>query len=105
MKFEIFGFKIDISKGLSNNSELPQDLKEALAVIQSYGIKSGSSDAQKEASRKATATRSKKAKDKIINAVNMLRLEGVNITEYSVAKKSGCSINTVKKYRDFIKDQ
>lgn len=46
----------------------------------------------------ATASRSKKAKEKIQNAINILRLECKNITHYSIAQMSGVSFTTVKKY-------
>lgn len=48
--------------------------------------------------KEATKSRQDTAKAKIINAMNMLRLEDKNITAYSIAKESGCSYNTVKKY-------
>lgn len=48
--------------------------------------------------QEATKARERIAKDKIINAINILRLEDKNITAYAIAKKSGCSYNTVKKY-------
>lgn len=48
--------------------------------------------------KKATKARERIAKDKIINAINLLRIEGKNITAYAIAKESGCSYNTVKKY-------
>jgi hypothetical protein len=57
------------------------------------------------AAKKATKFRAKMAREKIVNAINILRMENKNITEYAVAKVSGCSINTVKKYREFIKGQ
>ena len=50
------------------------------------------------ASEKATEARSSKAKEKMQNAINILRLECKNITHYSVAQCSGVSFNTVKKY-------
>ena len=105
MKFEVFGYNIEVSKKLQNNEALPADLQEAIAVLERYGKKVGSSEAQKKAAAKATATREQKAKKKIENAINLLRFENKNISEYAVAKKSGCSINTVKKYRDFINKQ
>ena len=46
----------------------------------------------------ATAARTAKAKKKIENAVNLLRMEGKAITPYSVAKKAGVSYNTARKY-------
>ncbi|MDK9693932.1 MAG: hypothetical protein OEL19_06780 [Sulfurimonas sp.] len=48
--------------------------------------------------QEATKARERVAKEKILNAINLLRLEGKNITAYAIAKKSGCSYNTVKKY-------
>lgn len=53
---------------------------------------------KREATIKATEVRSKKAKDKIENAINLLHLENKAITHYSIAKESGVSFNTVKKY-------
>jgi hypothetical protein len=48
--------------------------------------------------KQATKHRTDTAKAKINNAINLLRLEGKNITAYAIAKESGCSYNTVKKY-------
>lgn len=48
--------------------------------------------------QEATKVRERVAKNKIINAINLLRIENKNITVYAIAKKSGCSYNTVKKY-------
>ncbi len=48
--------------------------------------------------KEATKHREHTAKAKIINAINILRLENKNITAYAIAKESGCSYNTVKKY-------
>lgn len=50
------------------------------------------------ASETATRARSNKAKEKIQNAINILRMENKNITHYSIAQMSGVSFNTVKKY-------
>ena len=99
------GYSIEVSKKLQNNEALPADLQEAIAVLKRFGKKVGSSEAQKKAAAKATAAREYKAKEKIENAINLLRLENKNISEYAIAKTSGCSINTVKKYRDFINSQ
>jgi len=88
-----------------------QDLDLAKKIIQELTnrINSGKevkySQKKSQAAKKATLQRAKMAKDKIVNAVNILRMENKNITEYAVAKVSGCSINTVKKYREFIKGQ
>ena len=50
------------------------------------------------ATREATEARTKKAKEKIQNAINILRIENKSITHYSIAQCSGVSFNTVKKY-------
>lgn len=104
MKFELLGYKINIEK-----SSIPKDaeaeIKQALSVLQKYSIDVPSSKSQTVAAAKATQTRQNNAKRKIQDAINILRLENKNITEYAVAKESGCSINTVKKYREFIKAQ
>jgi len=50
------------------------------------------------AAEQATAARTKKAKEKIQNAINILRMEDKKITYYSIAKTAGVSYSTVKKY-------
>lgn len=50
--------------------------------------------------REATKARERIAKEKIINAINLLRFEGKKLTAYAIAKESGCSYNTVKKVRE-----
>jgi len=46
----------------------------------------------------ATEARTKKAKEKILNAINILRMEDKNLTHYSIAKQAEVSYLTVKKY-------
>lgn len=48
--------------------------------------------------QEATKSRERTAKNKILNAINILRLQGKDITPYAVTKESGCSYNTVKKH-------
>lgn len=50
------------------------------------------------ASLRATEARTKKAKEKIQNAINILRMENKAFTHYSIAQCSRVSFNTVKKY-------
>lgn len=50
------------------------------------------------AADKATEARSNKAKAKIDNAINILRMENKEITHYSISKTGNVSYNTVKKY-------
>ena len=53
---------------------------------------------KQDAMRSATIARERATKEKIINATNLLRIENRPLTAYSIAKESGCSYNTVKKY-------
>ena len=46
----------------------------------------------------ATEARTAKAKKKIQNAINILRMENKKLTHYSIAKTAGVSYITVKKY-------
>lgn len=47
---------------------------------------------------KATEARTKQAKAKIQNAMNLLQIEGKKLTLYSIAKTAQVSYSTVKKY-------
>jgi len=99
MRFEVFGYVIDIEKkALKEKEEMPKDLQWALEIIQKYGAKVPPSEKKVESAKRAAATKSNKAKEKIINAVNLLRLQGEEITAYKVAKTAGVSFNTAKKY-------
>jgi response regulator of citrate/malate metabolism len=50
------------------------------------------------ASFRATEARTKVTKEKIQNAINILRMENKKITHYSLAQTCGVSFTTVKKY-------
>lgn len=52
----------------------------------------------KQATDTATAKRTAQAKEKIQNAVNILRMENKKITHYAIARTAKVSYNTVKKY-------
>jgi Fic family protein len=58
---------------------------------------------KRNATKKATEIKKQLTKDKIVNAVNLMNLEGKKITISSVAKVSGCSYNTVKKHSYLIR--
>jgi len=45
---------------------------------------------------KATGARTAKVKEKIQNAINILRMENKKITHYSIVKTAGVSYTTVK---------
>ena len=57
---------------------------------------------KRNATKKAIEIKIQRAKDKIVNAVNLMNLENREITISNVAKVSGCSYNTVKKYKHLL---
>lgn len=56
------------------------------------------SELKRNATKKATLAKQRLAKTKIQNTVNIMRLENEKMTAYKIAKKSGVSFSTVKKY-------
>lgn len=50
------------------------------------------------ATREANKVKINKSKEKIQNAINLLKLEGKKITPYEIAKAANISYNTAKKY-------
>jgi tagatose-1,6-bisphosphate aldolase len=62
-----------------------------------------STDKVKSATEIATKKRSDNAKEKIQNAINLLKMENKKITYYSISKYANVSYNTVKKYIDLEK--
>lgn len=81
-------------------------IQNLLKIGHEYGIydkieeqrKKEVSDKKRNATKKATQTRTNNAIKKIENAVNIMRLEGVKINKLQISKKSGVSYNTVNKY-------
>ncbi len=53
---------------------------------------------KQEAAKNALKVKISKTKDKIQNAINLLRLQGKDINPYQVAKLSGVAYNTARKY-------
>ena len=51
-----------------------------------------------ENTKKATEIKKLKAKEKVQNAVNLLRLQGEEVNPYRVAKIANISYNTARKY-------
>jgi len=74
MKFQVFGYTISIQK----------------------------TEIANRATKKATNVRVEKAKQKIIDTVEELKAENKKITQYAVSKRSGVSVNTVKKYKELL---
>ena len=101
MEFEVFGYKISIEKKAlkdKDTGEMPNDLRWALEILEKYGKKLPPSKRKIESAKRASEIKAKRSKEKIINAVNLLRLEGEEITPYKVAKVAGVSYNTARKY-------
>ncbi len=101
----MFGYKVNIEKENITDADARAEIEKALAILEKYSVSDQISAMRAKSVAKATKVRQDTAKRKIEDAVNLLRLENRNISEYAVAKKSGCSINTVKKYREFIRSQ
>jgi len=53
---------------------------------------------KKEAAKKAANSRREKAREKIQNAINLLRMENKPITTYSISKVSGVHFQTVQRH-------
>ena len=56
------------------------------------------------ATLKANQKKQETSKKKVENAINILRMEGKEITAYAVAKVAGISYNTASKYLKMIND-
>ena len=102
MKVEVFGYTISINKSLIDDENTPEELKKAIETIEKYGMKAQSTEKQRLSAERATRVRSDRAREKITNAINILRMEKKPINCNSVSIASGCSINTVRKYKDMI---
>ena len=98
MKLELFGYTISIEKRALADEQLPQDLQEALKVLEKYSYKAPPSPKKTESAHRATAIRQARTKEKIQNAINLLKMQGEDITAYRVAKTAQVSYNTAKKY-------
>ena len=51
-----------------------------------------------ENTKKATETKKLKAREKVQNAINLLRLQGEEVNPYKISKLAGISYNTARKY-------
>jgi len=99
MQFKVFGYKINIKKKVFKEKEkLPNDLRWALEIIEKYSSKIEPSNKRIESAKRASQIKAKKAKEKIDNAINLLKLQREEITIYKVAKTAKVSYNTAKKY-------
>ena len=98
MKIQIGNYTITIEKKALEDNSLPKDVQEALDVLAKYGYTPPPSKRKQESAKRAREALQAKTKEKIQNAINLLKLEGKEITPYRVAKEAGVSYNTAKKY-------
>jgi len=101
MRFELLGYTIDIHKKLIEKfekKEIPEDLREAFKTIGKYAKKKVTTYQQIEAGRKANMVRQIRTREKIREAIFKLKSENKPINQYQITKKSGCSVNTVRKF-------
>ena len=99
-------FRMDLEKDeLEILQKIVSDIKESeepatKALLEK--IKKPTKILKSEKKIKATATatkyRSKKAQEKIANAVNILRMENKKLTYYNIVKMAEVSFNTCRKY-------
>jgi len=61
------------------------------------------SEKKQQSAKEACKVKISKTKEKIQNAINLLRLQGKPINPYKVAKLSGVAYNTARKYLKNIK--
>lgn len=87
----------DIVRALKDRSDLV-----SLLISKRSDYESSVTDKKRKATSAATKTKVNATRRKIENAINILRLEGSNITVASVAKRAVINYNTAKKYKDFI---
>jgi len=98
MRLQIGNYTITIEKRALEDKGLPQEVQEALQVLARYGYTPPPSEKKQESAKRARAILQARTKEKIQNAVNILRMQGEEITPYKVAKTAGISYNTARKY-------
>jgi len=64
----------------------------------------GKTTKRTKAAHNATRTREKRAREKVQNAINLLKMEGKEVTAYAVAKTAGISYNTARKYLNSLNE-
>jgi len=96
MKFEFFGYKIEVSK------QDEEELEQAKKILDKHGfraVKQTKDKSNKIASmKKANKIRSDEVRQKIDKAMETLSHQDKKITAYMLAKESGVSQPTAKKY-------
>jgi hypothetical protein len=98
MRIKLYGNVVIIpDKLIKKINTLDKECASAIEVLLAKGERVTSTKKQK-AIEYATQKKVLKTKEKIQNAINLIRLEGNKITPYRVAKIGGVSYQTAKKY-------
>jgi Fic family protein len=98
MKFEFFGYSVDVTK---NDID---ELEKAKEILDKYNFKAVHKTAdltkKRASAKKATEMRQEATKVKIQQGINLWRIEASEskLTAYKLAKLAGVSQNTTKKY-------
>ena len=77
---------------------LKKDKKNEIWKLIGYYKEDSKTSKRQNAAYWATEVRTKRVKEKIQNAINLLNLENKAITPYQVAKTAGISYNTAKRH-------
>jgi Fic family protein len=85
-------------------NELDVETANAINVLINKGERIISQKKQ-DTARTASRIKQNKTKEKIQNAINLLRLQSKPINPYQVAKLSGVAYNTAKKYVKKLKEK
>ncbi len=98
MRIKIKNSVITIPDKLINNlNHLDIETANAINTLIRKGERVTSEKKQSSA-KEALKVKVTKTKEKIQNAINLLRLQGKHINPYQVAKTAGVSYNTARKY-------
>lgn len=91
-------------KSLDIFSQEERSILSAISLRISKNAAKPISPKKQNATKEATQKRIREAKNKISNAVNLMRFENRKITISSIALEAGVSYNTVKKYKESINE-
>ena len=98
MRIKIKNSVITIPDKLINNfDKLDIETANAINTLLTKG-KRVLSEKKQNSAKEALKAKVTKTKEKIQNAINLLRLQGKPINPYQVAKLSGVAYNTARKY-------
>lgn len=96
MKLKFFGYEITVTR------EEADELEQAKAVLERHGFRAVRQTADKskkqESIKRANEIRVSKTREKMQNALNLLRFQDDKITAYRLAKEAGVSQPTAKKF-------